>query len=138
MNKYLVRYYDRHPLDPTARWTINRTYIDAETGEQARLFMQQIDVEVIDVVLVSAMSEQDHICNEMVAEVEPMMNVLRAAVSGTFEVDTEIIRDNNWMNTGVVRVPQTPDTSGTVRYDITPRPSDMPDIDFDNVKEIPF
>ena len=138
MNKYLVRYYDRHPLDPAARWFINRTYIDAETGEQARLFMQQIDVEVIDVILVSAMSEQESIRDDMVAEVEPILYILRAAVSGTFEVDAEIANDNNWMDTGVVRVPQTPDTSGTVRYDITPRPSDMPDIDFDNVKEIPF
>ena len=137
MNKYLVRYYDRHPLDPTARWTINRTYIDAETGEQARLFMQQIDVEVIDVILVSAMSEQDRICNEMVAETTAAFDALFAEVID-HAVDAEIANDNNWMDTGVVRVPQTPDTSGTVRYDITPRPSDMPDIDFDNVKEIPF
>ena len=117
MNKYLVRYYDRHPLDPAARWFINRTHIDAETGEQARLFMQQIDVEVIDVILVSAMSEQESIRDDMVAEVEPMLYILRAAVSGTFEVDAEIANDNNWMDTGVVRVPQTPKTSGTIRYD---------------------
>jgi hypothetical protein len=99
--------------------------------------MQQIDVEVIDVILVSAMSEQESIRDDMVAETTAAFDALFAEVID-HAVDAEIANDNNWMDTGVVRVPQTPDTSGTVRYDITPRPSDMPDIDFDNVKEIPF
>ena len=116
MNKYLVRYYDRHPLDPAARWFINRTYIDAETGEQARLFMQQIDVEVIDVVLVSAMSEQDRIRDEMVAETTAAFDALFAEVID-HAVDAEIANENNWLDTCVVRVPQTPKTSGTIRYD---------------------
>ena len=47
--KYTVRYYDRNPLDPQARFDIQRGIVEAGTPEEATSIMELCDVEIIDV-----------------------------------------------------------------------------------------
>ena len=116
MNKYLVTFTDPNAFDPQDRNTSQRSEINAENEETVRAIFASVNCWVISVTLIPD-ANQESIRDNMVAEVEPMLYILRAAVSGTFEVDAEIANDNKWMDTGVVRVPQTPKTSGTIRYD---------------------
>ena len=116
MNKYLVTFTDPNAFDPQDRNTSQRSEINAENEETVRAIFASVNCWVISVTLIPD-ANQESIRDDMVAEVEPMLYILRAAVSGTFEVDAEIANDNKWMDTGVVRVPQTPKTSGTIRYD---------------------
>ena len=57
-----------------------------------------IDKEMIDRENRIDEAAQLRICNEMVAEVAPMLMILRHAVAGTYIVDDEQAADDEWLN----------------------------------------
>ena len=57
-----------------------------------------IDQEMIDRENRIDEAAQVRICNEMVAEVAPMLMTLRQAVAGTYVVDDEQAADDEWLN----------------------------------------
>ena len=57
-----------------------------------------IDQEMIDRENRIDEAAQVRICNEMVAEVAPMIMTLRSAVAGTYIVDDEQAADAEWLN----------------------------------------
>ena len=57
-----------------------------------------IDQEMIDRENRLDEAAQVRICNEMVAEVAPMLMTLRSAVAGTYIVDDEQAADAEWLD----------------------------------------
>jgi hypothetical protein len=82
---YTVRYHDRNPINPLARWEIHRANVTAQSEQTAKALIEDCDCEVIDV---------------------------------TEYIQPAILAHSVW--------------------DWTLPPSDMPEIDFDNIDPIPF
>lgn len=50
MNRYIIRYYQRFPIDPKARWDILRAEVYAKTQMEAEFNFWNDGIEIIDTV----------------------------------------------------------------------------------------
>lgn len=49
INRYIIRYYNRFPADPKARWDIHRAEIYAASAVAAQFLFWHDGIEIIDV-----------------------------------------------------------------------------------------
>lgn len=158
--KHLVTYCDRNPLDPQDRYTIKRAYVEAETAQKAKDIIADCDCDMIDVFdepapglseTIPAEIENDSLWLEEVRDWGASLQPDNPISARSVVPRTGLIIDTGAMMGSDPRTPAQKElddigddwTMQSSRlahgaYDYTLPPSDMPEIDMEKVKEIPF